>query len=241
MHHADDTGDNCGFFPCANFLFAPNQKQAFFLSGKGTSNFFPSITPFSSRFCEQTFIFTVCWINYHFISFCWTIPFEKKNHSPPPPYHLVGPLQCIIKEFISWPSDIAGTQAIWPPCLATAAATLYTPQHATTRQPAHARAHTHTHTHTHTHVARVTQCRDGGRAVCSIPTSLDFFNNLNWSPPNTDWITCYTMGLLLSAGISPETYIEGLRPGFRCRHIPTQGLNQQVIPCLDEHPNLFRH
>ena len=53
----------------------------------------------------------------------------------------------IIREFIPWPSDIVGSQAIWPPCLATTTATLYTPQHATMHQLAGCGAHTQTRTH----------------------------------------------------------------------------------------------
>ena len=61
----------------------------------------------------------------------------------------------IIRDFIPWPSDIVGSQAIWPPCLATTTATLYTPQHATMHQLAvciswQCAEHTHTqHTHIH--------------------------------------------------------------------------------------------
>ena len=48
-------------FPCANFSFAPNQKQTFFPSpAKEQAKFFPPYNPFSASFVNNVLIFAVC-------------------------------------------------------------------------------------------------------------------------------------------------------------------------------------
>ena len=95
-------GGGYGFFPCANFFFAPNQKQTFVHSqAKEQANLFP--------LCNATFLpvlwtdflfFTICWTNYFFITFCWTIFFSTPPiiYSPPPTYHLADPLDLVLDQ-----------------------------------------------------------------------------------------------------------------------------------------------
>ena len=86
----DDTWGATIFFPCANSFFAPNQKQYFFLSGKGTSNFFPQITPFFCQFCEKIFFYSL--LNKQFFHQFVLNPFFVQKNIPST-YHLVHSLR----------------------------------------------------------------------------------------------------------------------------------------------------
>ena len=72
------------FFPCANFVFAPNQKQTSFASqARNKQIFFSYITPFCCQFCEQTFYFFQFAEQTIFQHFLLKNIFFKKPHSPP--------------------------------------------------------------------------------------------------------------------------------------------------------------
>ena len=83
--------------------------------------FCPLYNPsFFASFCEQTFyFFPVCWTNYFFHPFFpeRSFPPQKKKHSPPPTYHLLGPLVFLVHTGV----NVSTALHIWS-CVACIAA-----------------------------------------------------------------------------------------------------------------------
>ena len=80
----DDTSG--GAMACANFFFfIPNQKQCFFISGKGIRKLPPDITPCFCQFCSKPFIFYSV-LNKLFLhhSLLNNLLKTKKTIAPPP-------------------------------------------------------------------------------------------------------------------------------------------------------------